>query len=171
MFADIQRLVRSGKWAITGGWYLQPDCNLPCGEGFVRQIKAGQKYFLEKFGAKPTVATNYDSFGHSLGLVQIMKKCGYRGYLICRPKTVTQFDYPSRFFEWISPDGSSIVVSNGGSYMSSLGKATEKIKKVADGLYVGIFGQIRKRVYLPDLAPRLRILLPPDRRQGIISAG
>ena len=140
LFADIQRLVRSGKWAITGGWYLQPDCNLPCGEGFVRQIKAGQKYFLEKFGAKPTVATNYDSFGHSLGLVQIMKKCGYRGYLICRPKTVTQFDYPSRFFEWISPDGSSIVVSNGGSYMSSLGKATEKIKKVADGLYVGMIG-------------------------------
>ena len=140
LFAKIQSLVKAGKWAISGGWYLQPDCNLPCGEGFVRQIKIGQKYFLEKFGVKPTVATNYDSFGHSLGLVQIMRKCGYQGYLICRPKPTAQFNYPSRFFEWISPDGSSIVASSGGSYMSTLGKATEKIQKAANGLYVGMIG-------------------------------
>ena len=31
LFAEIVRLVGAGKWQIIGGWYLQPDCNLPCG--------------------------------------------------------------------------------------------------------------------------------------------
>ncbi len=85
LFEKIRELVKKGKWKITGGWYLQPDCNLPSGEAFVRQIELGRKYFAEKFGARPTVATNFDSFGHSVGLVQILKKCGYDGYLCCRP--------------------------------------------------------------------------------------
>lgn len=28
MFARIARLVRTGRWHIMGGWYLQPDCNM-----------------------------------------------------------------------------------------------------------------------------------------------
>ena len=51
LFARIQRLVREGKWHIMGGWYLQPDCNMPSGESFVRQILVGRHYFREKFGA------------------------------------------------------------------------------------------------------------------------
>lgn len=65
LFDRIKELVRKGKWHIMGGWYLQPDCNMPSGESFVRQIKMGQKYFYEKFGVKPTTAINFDSFGHS----------------------------------------------------------------------------------------------------------
>ena len=39
LFKRIQRLVKEGKWHIMGGWYLQPDCNMPSGESFIRQIK------------------------------------------------------------------------------------------------------------------------------------
>ena len=140
LFARIQRLVKAGKWHISGGWYLQPDCLMPCGETFVRQIAEGKKYFLEKFGAEPCVATNYDSFGHSIGLVQIMAKCGYKGYLICRPRKDVQIDYPSRFFRWIGPDGSSIVVSNSSTYNSLLGEATKKILQETSGQAVGMLG-------------------------------
>jgi len=38
LFNRIRRLVKAGKWHIMGGWYLQPDCNMPSGEGLVRQI-------------------------------------------------------------------------------------------------------------------------------------
>ncbi len=38
LFARIQRLVDEGRWHIMGGWFLQPDCNMPSGESFVRQI-------------------------------------------------------------------------------------------------------------------------------------
>ena len=37
LFRRIRDLVGQGRWHILGGWYLQPDCNLPCGESFVRQ--------------------------------------------------------------------------------------------------------------------------------------
>ena len=140
LFERIRRLVKEGKWVITGGWYLQPDCLMPSGESFVRQIKVGQKYFMDKFGVKPEIATNFDSFGHSIGLVQIMQKCGYKGYMICRPKAELQFKYPSRFFNWIAPDGSSIVVTNSASYNSSLGKAEEKIRRVLNGDECGMLG-------------------------------
>ena len=45
LFARIRQLVRDGRWHVMGGWYLQPDCNLPCGESFVRQILVGKRYF------------------------------------------------------------------------------------------------------------------------------
>lgn len=128
LFERIKALVKKGKWQIIGGWYVQPDCNMPCGESFVRQIKTGQKYFAEKFGVTPTVACNFDSFGHSVGLTQILKKCGYNGYIISRPDESGFGGYPGRFFEWEGPDGSKVIVSRISSYGSGLGHALEKIK-------------------------------------------
>ncbi len=46
LFARIQKLVEQKRWHIMGGWYLQPDCNMPCGESFVRQMQLGRRYFL-----------------------------------------------------------------------------------------------------------------------------
>uniref|UniRef100_UPI001C2FA702 glycoside hydrolase family 38 N-terminal domain-containing protein n=1 Tax=Cohnella sp. GbtcB17 TaxID=2824762 RepID=UPI001C2FA702 len=63
-YAETQRLVQHGKRQIMGGWYLQPDCNMPTGESLVRQILLGKQYFKEKFGQAPTAASNSHSFGH-----------------------------------------------------------------------------------------------------------
>ena len=38
LFARIQQKVKEGKWHIMGGWYLQPDCNMPNGESIIRNI-------------------------------------------------------------------------------------------------------------------------------------
>ena len=48
LFSKIQELVKLGRWHIMGGGYLQPDCNMPSGESFVRQIREGERYFKEK---------------------------------------------------------------------------------------------------------------------------
>jgi len=48
LFERIQKLVSAGKWHIMGGWYLQPDCNIPCGESILRQIIVGREYFQKK---------------------------------------------------------------------------------------------------------------------------
>ena len=87
LFERIRRLVKAGRWRIMGGWYLQPDCNLPSGESFVRQILAGRLYFWDNFRAWPTTAMNFDSFGHTRGLVQILARSGYDSYMFCRPST------------------------------------------------------------------------------------
>ena len=84
-FSDASGAGPPGSWHIMGGWYLQPDCNMPSGESFVRQILLGQRYFREKFGVEPTTAVNLDPFGHTRGLVQILAKSGYDSYLFCRP--------------------------------------------------------------------------------------
>lgn len=42
LFKRIQKLVKEKKWHIMGGWFIQPDCNIPTGESFVRQILEGE---------------------------------------------------------------------------------------------------------------------------------
>ena len=140
LFARIQQLVKDGKWHIMGGWYLQPDCLMPAGETFVRQIAVGREYFKEKFNTIPEIVVNMDSFGHSIGLVQILAKMGYKGYLTCRPRAGDQFKYPSRFFTWRAPDGSSLIATQSASYNSLLGHAAEKIKGYALGAAQGMLG-------------------------------
>lgn len=104
LFSRIQKLVKEGKWRIMGGWYLQPDCVMPQGESILRQIEVGNAYFMEKFGVKPVTAINMDPFGHDRGLVQILKKTGYKNYLFMRPLRLV----PEADFIWKGYDGSEI---------------------------------------------------------------
>lgn len=128
LFLRIQEHVKNGRWNIMGGWYLQPDCNLPSGEGIVRQILVGLKYFEEKFNSRPTTAINFDSFGHSRGLVQILKKAGYDSYIACRP-VQSNCPVPADDYIWRGYDGSEIMFHRGfNSYESHRGKANLKIK-------------------------------------------
>jgi len=129
LFKRIQKLVKQGRWHIMGGWYLQPDCNMPCGESFVRQILTGKTYFRENFGVDVKTAINFDPFGHSRGLVQILAKSGYNSYLFGRPET--QFlDLPADDFVWVGFDGSEVLGTRFcGWYNSLFGKATEKIEQ------------------------------------------
>lgn len=133
LFQRIKKLVAAGKWHIMGGWYLQPDCNMPSGESMVRQIEAGRRYFYDHFGAKPTVAINFDPFGHSKGLVQIMQRAGYQGYIICRPPQPWPDMQGREDFLWEGLDGSQVMVHRSdGFYASSVGHAVDKIKGYLD---------------------------------------
>lgn len=125
LFARIQRLAREKKWVIMGGWYLQPDCVMTSGESLMAQIRLGRDYFLEKFGQEPKTAINFDPFGHSRGLVQILKNAGYTGYLFMRPAKFQIGD-----FLWEGFDGSQIHAHGMiGSYGCVLGGAVNKIKR------------------------------------------
>ena len=134
LFERIRDLVARGKWHIMGGWHLQPDCNMPSGEAFVRQILSGRRYFMEKFGVAPHVAVNLDPFGHTRGLVQILTKSGYDGYLFMRPGDGDRFiKLPANEFKWVGYDGSEVTaVRIHGGYNSGKGKAAEKVKAYAD---------------------------------------
>ena len=128
LFKRIISLVKKGRWHIMGGWYVQPDCNLLLGESVVRQIATGKKYFLEKFGKEPSTAINFDSFGHSRGIVQIMAASGYDSYLFCRPDN-KYLDLPGDTFQWKGFDGSSVVAHRASDhYNSSYSRACGKIK-------------------------------------------
>lgn len=108
LFERIRALVRAGRWHISGGWYLQPDVNLPGGETLVRCILEGRRYFDEKFNVRPSVAYNFDSFGHAGSLPQLLAQSGFRLYIHCRP-VVRQLALPAPLYRWQGPDGTTVL--------------------------------------------------------------
>ncbi len=103
LFEEIRQRVQEGRFELTGGWLVEPDCILPCGEAFVRQGLYGQRYLKERFGKTAHVASNVDSFGHCDTLPKILKQSGFSEYVFMRPRLDTPV------FQWKSKDGSEIL--------------------------------------------------------------
>lgn len=107
MFAEIQARVRENRWEIIGGWPVEPDCNIPATESFVRHSLYGKEYFQRAFGTDVKIGFNIDSFGHAAGLPTILKRAGYRYYIFSRPHE-PEMHLPFMFW-WEGPDGSRVL--------------------------------------------------------------
>ena len=110
MFEEIRERVREGRWAVTGGMWVQPDCNIPSGEAFCRHTLYSQKFFRENFGFHVRTGYNVDSFGHNGMLPQILKKSGIDNYIYHRPdRRIEKLDLPPEaLYDWQSPDGTVV---------------------------------------------------------------
>jgi len=108
LFARVRRLVGEGRWVIVGGWWLQPDCNLPDGEAFIRQALYGKRYFRDRLGVDVTVGYNVDSFGHAGTLPMLLRHTGYDSYVFMRPMDKER-TLPGALFDWVAPDGSRVT--------------------------------------------------------------
>ncbi|HWT02477.1 MAG TPA: glycoside hydrolase family 38 C-terminal domain-containing protein [Pyrinomonadaceae bacterium] len=107
MFAEVKERVREGRWEIVGGWPVEPDCNIPSTESFVRHSLYGKNYFQRAFGVDVPIGLNPDSFGHAAGLPSILKRAGYRYYVFMRPQE-HEMKLPLLFW-WEAPDGSRVL--------------------------------------------------------------
>jgi alpha-mannosidase len=108
LFARIRERVAEGRWQMVGGWWVEPDCNMPSGESFVRQGLYGQRYLWEKFGVTATVGMNVDPFGHHGMLPQILRGQGMRAYCFTRPGP-HETSLTGTAFWWESTDGSRVL--------------------------------------------------------------
>jgi alpha-mannosidase len=108
LFERIRRLVDRGQWHVTGGQHVQPDANLPTVMGWRRQLLHGRRYFESRFGVRPSVAYNVDSFGHPATLPDILAEEGYVGYIFHRPKRA-QMELPSQAFRWRGAGGAEVL--------------------------------------------------------------
>lgn len=90
MFEEIRERVKEGRWAVVGGMWVQPDCNLPSGEAFCRHFLYSQKFFKDNFGFHVKTGYNVDSFGHNGMLPQLLKKSGIDNYIYHRPDNRTE---------------------------------------------------------------------------------
>jgi alpha-mannosidase len=108
MLEEIRKRVDEGRWNIVGGWWVEPDMNIPCGESMVRQGLYGQLTLQKLLGRRAVVAFNPDSFGHTGTLPQIIKLQGMENYVFMRPgpkeKTI-----PADLFWWEGPDGTRVL--------------------------------------------------------------
>ena len=133
LFAAIRRRVAEGRWSLVNGWWLQPDCNIPCGESFVRHGLYGQRALEDMFGRRAVTGYNVDSFGHAGSLPQILLGCGLRNYVFFRPEPGTEKDLPGTLFWWESDDGSRVLASRPPlHYPSDGGDLIERINAAAD---------------------------------------
>jgi alpha-mannosidase len=108
LFEEIRTKVAEGRWVNAGGWWVEPDCNLPTGESFCRQGLYGQRYLRERFGKAATVGLNADPFGHHANIPQILAKQGMDAYCFLRPGP-HEAELPGNPFWWESPDGSRVL--------------------------------------------------------------
>jgi len=108
LFEQIRARVADGRFQVVGGWWVEPDCNIPGGESFVRQALYGQRYLKEKLGVIATTGANLDSFGHNATIPQILAKSGCDSYVFLRPGPKEK-TLDSPVFWWESPDGSRVL--------------------------------------------------------------
>ena len=132
LFDDIRRLVKAGRWAVSGGWFIQPDVNLPGTESLIRTIAEGRRYFRDRFDAAPRVAYNFDSFGHSGGLPQILRLAGYEMYVHMRPQA-DELALPADLYRWRGVDGTVIP-----AYRIAVGLYHTEHDNIEDRLRAGV---------------------------------
>lgn len=110
LYVMIKERVAEGRWETDGAMWLESDCNLPCGEAFVRQIMKGEAFFNSEFGVSSKCLWLPDVFGYSAALPQILKKCGIP-YFLTTKIAWNQFNQlPNDTFLWKGIDGSRIFV-------------------------------------------------------------
>jgi len=112
LFEEIRKRVAEGRWDIVGGMYIEPDCNLPSAESFIRQVVYGKLYFLEKFGVEVDNCWVPDVFGNSAILPQILKLGGIDYFLSNKMAAFNDTNrFPHNLFLWRGVDGTEIYAS------------------------------------------------------------
>ncbi len=109
LFLRIKEAVKTGKWSIVGGWWVESDCNIPGGEAFIRQGLYGQKYFKSRFGITCKTGFNIDSFGHNANLPQLLLHCGMSCYVFMRPEEHEK-NLDDAVFKWRALSGDEVTV-------------------------------------------------------------
>ena len=108
MLREIRKRVEEGRWNAVGGWWVEPDMNMLCGESLVRQGLYGQLTLQRLIGRRATVAFNPDSFGHTGTIPQIIKLQGMENYVFMRPGAKEK-NLPADLFWWEGPDGTKVL--------------------------------------------------------------
>ena len=110
LFSEVEGRQKEGRWEITGGMYVEPDCNLPSGESLVRQILFGKGYMKKRFGVDSTVCWLPDVFGINWALPQILRKSGIKFLTSIKLTTWNDTnDFPHHTFWWKGLDGSRVL--------------------------------------------------------------
>ena len=109
IFENIKDRVKEGKYEPNGGMWVEPDCNIPSGESFVRQILFAQEYTKKKFNYTADTLWMPDVFGYSANLPQVLSKSGIKYFCTTKMSWNDTTRHPYDTFIWKGIDGSSVV--------------------------------------------------------------
>lgn len=126
LFEEIKRLVAEGRWELTGGMWVEADCNLSGPESLARQFLLGRSFFAEHFG--PDVDTPVlwlpDVFGYAWALPQLIKQAGLEYFFTIKIGWNQYNRLPYDSFWWQGIDGTRVLTHfsttpDGGSFAST----------------------------------------------------
>jgi alpha-mannosidase len=147
LFESIQNQVKSGKWEILGGMWIEPDLNLIDGESIVRQILYAQRYVKAKFNQLSNVAWVPDTFGFCATLPQLLKQGGIEYFVTQKLAWNDTTKFPYGAFWWQSPDGTKIF-----SLMSALiGESIDPIKMASYAIDWQLKTKLPDALWLPGV--------------------
>jgi alpha-mannosidase len=108
----IKAEVAAGRWEPVGGLWVEPDINMPSGEGLTRQALYGQLAFQRIFGQRHRNAWLPDTFGFSPALPQILKSAGLETLFTVKIGWSERNTFPHSRFWWEGIDGSQVLVQH-----------------------------------------------------------
>ncbi len=109
LYERIKKAVSVKRIEPLGAMWIEPDCNMPSGEAFVRQIILGKKFFKDEFGIIPNFFWIPDSFGYSPQLPQILLKSGVKYFITQKLSWNLINRFPHHSFWWEGIDGSKVL--------------------------------------------------------------
>ncbi len=108
IYEGIKKAFARGQWEPVGSMWVEPDCNIPCGESLVRQILHGKRFWLQEFGYETRDVWIPDVFGYAASMPQILKLAGVEQFLT-QKISWSQFNrFPHHTFLWEGIDGTRI---------------------------------------------------------------
>lgn len=109
IFEKIKERVQSGEWEVTGGMWVEADCNVPSGESLVRQFLLGTRFMEKEFGVESNILWLPDVFGYSWALPQIIANSGLK-YFMTTKISWSQYNRPTYdTFNWRGLDGTEVL--------------------------------------------------------------
>ena len=122
LFEQIKRKVKSGNWEIVGGMWVEPDCNLPDGISWSRQLLYGQKFFEQNLGKRAKIGWNPDSFGYNWNLPMFLLNAGIDVFITQKIGWNDTNVFPYRVFWWEAPSGQRVLTYFPFDYVNDISK-------------------------------------------------
>ncbi|MCA9914099.1 MAG: alpha-mannosidase, partial [Anaerolineae bacterium] len=111
LFERIQAQVTEGRWELTGGMWVEADCNLSGAESLARQFLLGRQFYREQFGAGYDTPIMWlpDVFGYAWNLPQLIKQAGLEYFFTIKIGWNQYNVMPYDSFWWQGLDGTKVL--------------------------------------------------------------
>lgn len=109
LFDGMRRRIAEGRWEVTGGMWVEPDCNLPAGPSWARHLLYGKRFLRDATGVDVRIGWNPDSFGYNANMPMFYRLAGIDAFITQKIGWNEGTVFPHRVFWWESPDGSRLL--------------------------------------------------------------
>jgi alpha-mannosidase len=112
LFSELQDAVKTGRFELAGGSWVEPDVHLISGESWARQRLYGQWFYQKYFNKMATIEWIPDSFGFTHCLPQILAKSNAKRFWTGKLDDNDTNPFPFITFWWESSDGSQVLTES-----------------------------------------------------------